>query len=518
MKASCDDGHVDGDGADDWIQHLVGFAVQCENEGILGLAKATVEQTTSVTFRLASAVTSTACRIIVSAAGPFMIQQQLNQTEDDSSYVLPLYHEQKVDRTYSNKDVHNESPFLLKIAFQVTDIMLSTISPVLSNHSNGSRYIEYNGVGSSRLIEGNADDMFISRSCSWNSEDYFHDAYSCACDESTYSIYFDATASTCSESDSHDDTDTGSVDKSFDADESQSQSCIIESIPNIMVQQDTPSSCPTYYLDIPKQILSKMDVVDIEVMKGDNSKCDCFALNSDRNNEASVQAVLNMLIRHSLELLSENNVSLKWHPDDTTKKILQQYATSSNDDTEWMQTLEREVLKWTTQVDNTPMLKTQGIINMTPLELNDLLLDCTRTQEYNKFSLEKKDLCALIPKCGSGEAEAKIVEHIMKIPLVGTKVQTLSLTHSIPLHSHTDSADGADFIIVSHSVKKELNDAIPNPCFAVSTLRSISGTDKTELTSLTSISSLPIPKFLMHRAAFFGAEDFFCNLRKLTSS
>jgi hypothetical protein len=96
--------------------------------------------------------------------------------------------------------------------------------------------------------------------------------------------------------------------------------------------------------------------------------------------------------------------------------------------------------------------------------------------------------------------------------IVGGKVETLSLTHSRPLLD-----DNAGFVIVSRSVKKELNDDISNPCFSISSLRSIEGTEKTELTTLTSISSLPIPNFLMHRVAFYGADDFFCNLRKITT-
>ena len=155
------------------------------------------------------------------------------------------------------------------------------------------------------------------------------------------------------------------------------------------------------------------------------------------------------------------------------------------------------------------MLKTLGIVNMTPIQLNDLLLDCTKVQEYNKFSLGKKDLCAFFyPLCGG---QVKVVEHIMQVPIVGGKVETLSLTHSRPLLD-----DSSGFVIVSRSIKKELNDDVPNPCFSISSLRSIEGNEKTELTTLTSTTSLPIPKFLMNRVAFYGADDFFCNLRKIT--
>ncbi len=515
---------TDDSGGDDWIKHLIGFAAQCENEGLFGLAKATVDQTTSLTFQLASAVTSTACHIVSEATHALIHHQP-----DESSYVLPLhythhhhYQDEKREQKEKDEQQNNEAPFLLKLAFQVSDIMLATISPVLSNN-NGRGYVEYRG-DTIRLIEDDADDMISTRSissfCSLNNnDDFFHDAYSCDWDNDNNSVYFDAnaTASTCSESDSTNEDDTNeSIDKSSSFDSDESQSCIIESLPDSMLAADAAAeSSQTFFLDISGPLLSKLDDIGIPLMKDDNNTV-CFKL-GNQNSETSVRPVLDGLICHSLELISSEN-SLDWQPDDTTKKTLQRYEQASYDNNQWVQTLENEVLKWTTQVDNTPMLRTQGIINMTPTQINDLLLDCSRVKEYNKCSLEKRDLCTL-PSSSSCSGEARIVEHIMQIPLVGGKVETLSLTHSRPLQSFNDGSveDDEGFVIVSRSVKKELNGTVDNPCFSVSKLRSIAGTDKTELTTLTSISSLPIPQFLMHRVAFYGADDFFGNLRKMCS-
>ena len=492
--------------ANEWVQRLIGFAAKCENEGILGLAQATVEQTTSLTFQVASAVTSTACHI-VSEAGRAMLHQNHLEEEEEETYHLPLhYSTQEVAREATEE---KEAPFLIKIAFQFTDIMLATISPALSSNNTSMHSVHSNSKGTElRLLED--VDMFSSTSRSLNNEE-FYDAHSCAVDESSvYSVYFDAnaTVSTCSESD--DTNDTGSFDKtsSSSEDTEESQSCIIESIPNMLYATTSITPSPTYFLDVPDVLLSKMDNdIEVPLMTCEHNAGECFAFNNHAGNETYVQNVLDALIRHSLELLADNNLSIKWQPDDATKKLLQKYATTSDEDVQWMQLLEEQVLKWTTQVDNTPMLKTRGIINMTPNELNNLLLDCERVQEYNKCSLGKKDICAFHPLCCG---EAKIVEHVMQIPIVGGKVETLSLTHSRPLVD-----DNAGFVIVSRSVKKELNDTVGNPCFSISSLRSIAGTEKTELTTLTSIS-LPIPKFLMHRVAFYGADDFFCNLRKIT--
>ena len=429
--------------ANDWVQRLIGFAAQCENEGILGIAQ-----------EVASAVTSTACHI-VSEAGRAMIQQQSHvdgEEEDERDYNLPLYNAtQEVARESSHEE---ERPFLIKIAFQVTDIVLATISPALSSNNNTSMPPTYSNRTDMRLLY-DVDLM------STKSGEEFFDAHSCVPDEC--SVYFDAdaTVSTCSESDET-TNDSGSLDKSSSEETDESQSCIIESIPDMLYATASPSS--TYFLDVPNGILSRMDnnSIAIPLLKCDNNADECFAFNSDVSRETYVQAVLDALVDHSLDLLADNNPLTTWQPDDTTRKILQQHTSFSYEDAQWIQILEEQVLKWTSHGHNTtPMLKTRGIINMTPTELNSLLLDCTRVQEYNKCSLGKKDLCSF--NNSSRVGETKIVEHVMKIPIVGGKVETLSLTHSRPL---LDDSNG--FLIVSRSVKKELNETIGNPCFSIS--------------------------------------------------
>ena len=283
--------------ANDWVQRLIGFAAQCENEGILGLAQATVEQTTSLTFQVASAVTSTACHI-VSEAGRAMIHR--SHFEEEETYNnLPLQHAtQEVARESTHEE---EAPFLIKIAFQFTDIVLATISPALSS-KNTSMPSTYSNGTELRLLQD--VDMLSTKSC--YSEE-FYDAHSCVADEcSVYSVYFDAdaTVSTCSESE--ETNETGSlIDKSSSEETDESQSCIIESIPDMLYATAQPS--PTYFLDLPHELLSKMDGgIEIPLMKCDNNVDECFAFNSDASS-TYVQALLDALVRHSLDLLADNN-------------------------------------------------------------------------------------------------------------------------------------------------------------------------------------------------------------------
>ena len=151
-------------------------------------------------------------------------------------------------------------------------------------------------------------------------------------------------------------------------------------------------------------------------------------------------------------------------------------------------------------------VRTQGVIDMAPLDLKELLLDCGRVHLFNKHSMGKKDICTF-PRLRTGEA--KIVKNVMKVPIVGGTVQTLSLTHS-------RSIENGGFIIVSQSVKEQPGETISNPFCSISILRPVPNSDKTELTNVAQTSSVPIPNFLMRKVGFLGAIDFFKNLRGLS--
>mmetsp|Transcript_12360 Transcript_12360/g.22373 ORF Transcript_12360/g.22373 Transcript_12360/m.22373 type:complete len:236 (-) Transcript_12360:54-761(-) len=229
--------------------------------------------------------------------------------------------------------------------------------------------------------------------------------------------------------------------------------------------------------------------------------------------------ILEVMVERSLSIAMMDSSSssigegLCWTPDEQTRIILQRHL---NDDIEvWKKILEGKVLKWTSSLRNhnsksdIPMLKTQGVINMKPLDLKELLLDCDRVRLFNKNSMGKEDVCTF-PHPPPGET--KIVKNVLKIPIVGGTIQTLSLTHSRGIE------DGG-FAIVSQSVKEEQSSEImSNQFYSISILRPVPNSDKTELTNIAQTSSLPIPKFLMRKVGFMGAVDFFKNLRELCSN
>ena len=244
---------------------------------------------------------------------------------------------------------------------------------------------------------------------------------------------------------------------------------------------------PAFYLDI-SNLVSEVDQSIIPCSLEDDSDDKFFGLCDSAESIESFDYVLDALVERSLKLnrsSSNDDKKLRWKPDKHTKDVLKCHCGYDSED--WSEILESKVLKWTSSHDN--MLKTQGIVDITPSDLKDLLLDCNRGQLYNKNSISKESLRIYGVKVG----EAKIVQHVMRIPIVGGSIDTLSLTHSRRI------ADGS-YIIVSQAVS-ETQTSPKTSFFQASILRPVPNSDKTELTNITQSSSMPIPRFLVDKVA-----------------
>ena len=101
---------------------------------------------------------------------------------------------------------------------------------------------------------------------------------------------------------------------------------------------------------------------------------------------------------------------------------------------------------------------------------------------------------------------AKIVRHVMKVPIVGSTIHGLSLTHSRRL-------EHGGYLIVLQSVGDDSSMEPANPYYSMSILRPMPSSNKTELTNVAESSSTPIPKFLVQKVASMAAVNFFNNLR-----
>ena len=460
-------------------------------------------------------------------------------------------------RSHDNQQHHHNqhrdnSPFgILSIASTIADIMLGAISPLLvkqrSNGTTDQQFLRMRGIEGTRITSSTSRQRFLHAEMNNSFDEHsdrsgqlFFDANDESCCRSNShaeSVYYDATSSTRSLS------TTDSFVSSDDADESSVECChpgVEEdllfipqhnNIPrHVVLAQDerttfTPSIVipkPTFYLDL-SDVLSEDEEEDVIaftneecIMYKDNSNF--YIVNESLEYQESFHRVLDILVDRSFCIAQMNDEEvvadgeLYWKPDDRTKKYLERRRRNNITSEEWTHVLETEVLKWTGSVRNSscPMLKTRGRIDMSPLELKELLLDCTRNHLYNQNSISKTNLHCFADNSNKIGEETKIVQNVMKIPIVGGQIQTVSLTHARRIEN------GSGYILISQSVGDDANTKSANPYYSISILRSVPNNEnQTELTNITRIASIPIPKFLMHKVGLMGAMDFFKNLRSL---
>lgn len=117
---------------------------------------------------------------------------------------------------------------------------------------------------------------------------------------------------------------------------------------------------------------------------------------------------------------------------------------------------EHEVLVWTGIADSnssntdSPPVRSEGIINMAPESLFDLLLDSSRVHEYNKTSLGRTDLVILHNDLHTdgpfGKSITKVVTSMNKVPLLLKSLEFVTLLHGKELEN------GAGYVLISRAV------------------------------------------------------------------
>ena len=464
----------------------------------VGFAQATLAQTTKIAVDVVTFPITTTCCIVSGASanvGWILSGKYFGDNSDDNRLI-------ENEQFPSPDDEHDNIPGVLKFVFHISEIVMGAISPAFAknraermNHCHhketGGEIVTYSDRRRNIENETSTDDVT-------STNDEFFDA----CDES---VFFDAIS-----------VQTPTLDS-------------INHSLSIKESGDIPKSITVeaeeltlFYLEL-SDLLQECHETDLSVysLEKNNKGGAFFAINGNASPKDSFQNVLNVLVKSAINVTSDDHATVgneasSWKPDGNTRKILQHHSIDRYSEHWCLHMLENEVLKWTGSFSNgIPALKTQGVVSMSPTELKELLLDSKRVQEFNKNSLGKKDLCVIPSDIG----ESKIVENAIKIPIVGIIVKTLTLTHWRQIDFGVKAGGEAGFIIVSRSVKKELNETETNPFYSISILRPVPNQPmKTELTNVAQVSCPSVPKFLVNRIGFMGATDFFINVRHLSTT
>lgn len=170
-----------------------------------------------------------------------------------------------------------------------------------------------------------------------------------------------------------------------------------------------------------------------------------------------------------------------------------------------------------------PAVRSMGIVNMSPKALTDLMVDSTRTKEYNKMSLGRTDLLVLHDNLyDEGGEEGPFGKSITKVmraetqpPVIRKPLQFVSILHATKLK------DG--YLIVSRAVTQASSasasvDSMLHSeiLMGVNVIRSIEGEDnKCLMINVNHIRTPMVPLFVARRIALSAAPNFIHDLNGL---
>ena len=504
-----------------------------EEEGIFGFSLGLVAATTNFTVSVTLSVTSAALNIASDATSNFRKVLAGSPTSDENCVT-------KVG-SQSNKSL---DPSLVNLAATVSHMILDAAYPLLTSPTSLLRFLTCETKSEPPLLRSSSSDVTFHTAKSHESLNSFlslgndetdtseavqnksnspTSISSCQSDRTpSLSTLSEGSAATADESeeDYGEDIFRKFVDTSelnttkYESDDDLSAKPLLK---RETIEPDEIFS-PSYYMNFSAMLLQDSDHEQLSALPlAKNQKEDVFFVFSNSPTiMPRLKCMLDIMVQSALSLAREDSANIDnkcpvWKPEGDTKKTLQRILKwSCNERTK---ALTNTVLKWTGVLANEKeelrLIKTRGIINMSPLDLKNLLIDCSRGHLVNKNSLGKKDIWKF--PCNIGTTT--IVENTMKVPFVGGEIHSVSLTHSRFVQN--DPIHGDNFyVIVSKSVQNELDKPTGLPYYSISVLRPVQD-NKTDLVNVAQISEVPVPKFLVNKIAFTGAVDFFTNLRSI---
>ena len=273
---------------------------------------------------------------------------------------------------------------------------------------------------------------------------------------------------------------------------------------------------------------------DLELANtADNSALVCL-------HETGVGNVVNALFEKGIELALDD--SDRWTPESSTSKILSKRVGEALDGPmgKWSNAAYGDdVLVWTSKCprgghgSEYPMVKARGLIPTSSLEMVRLLLDSSRSKEYNKMSLGRIDehcfvqgedkLSSTCPTTGI-QGELKIVRSQSQPPVIRKPVELRLLLHARRLPS-VDEEEGTNYLTIGRSIweteqgtAEEGNTSLATRCemlLSVNLIRDVqvSGDQWCEITTITHGVSPGIPISIGKRIALAAAAKYVKDIR-----
>lgn len=162
-----------------------------------------------------------------------------------------------------------------------------------------------------------------------------------------------------------------------------------------------------------------------------------------------------------------------------------------------------------------PAVRCSAIVNMSPANLANLLIDSERVKEYNKMSIGRDDILVLQD---DGKCVTKVSVGKSKPPMLGKTLQLKTLLHMEQLPeeggyiivsravAHADDAEAAEDPKIIHS----------EMLMGINIIRAVVGEpDRCWLTNLNHLRSPMIPMFMAKKLGLSAAVNFINDIRAL---
>jgi len=233
------------------------------------------------------------------------------------------------------------------------------------------------------------------------------------------------------------------------------------------------------------------------------------------------RSVLDAAASLALDVLGPGSAEFEWRPDGDTARALA--ASSDRGDYDCTnRRREAEVLKWTGTHGGRSALKSRGVVRMSPRALLSVLLDTDRATEYNTNCAGKVRLRDFNNAAKMDDepttTTASIVRSSIRVPIIGAGIDTTCLVHSRPVE---DGSDGSpSYVLVSIAVAHGPaggEGGGGDGLVSASVLRHAPSDDGAAWCEVTNVARaalpVPVPGFLLRRAAEAGADGFFAGVR-----
>ncbi len=209
---------------------------------------------------------------------------------------------------------------------------------------------------------------------------------------------------------------------------------------------------------------SFLRIQDLEIVQCDSQVRDMLNC-GNRNDLCSLDheashVALEALMQHAFAHVKDE--SSRWTPDGSSQKAI---SKRPEHERSWHYTGPDDLFVWHGKLEDAgykgdlPVIKARGMIQSSPRELMDLLLDSSKVKLYNKMSLGRDDKFFIKKGLDTNDekldGEAKIVRSVSSVPVMRKKLELISLMYARRLDEEKDGMKG--YICVNRSIWEDEN-------------------------------------------------------------